>query len=291
MCAISRETLRLLYNNSIRTIFKSTDVENDNYQRRSRGKHTAPSTKRYQTHFMKSIENQKATIFIEDFRKMIMSADTDDEINTVVQALIKYNSKQSMPSEKIWGLPVMQLLAIQNKTDYAMQLYMKKNDYTDQKRLIDELELEGIVGEDPDYFRTPNICLFSSSKTQEIRPRFEPIRISDDELMKNVDLPSIFNRESCFLYTNPSDPRNAPYHPLPVILSLVKLSKKVIKMAYYLMTDESTIAVIYNYLKKGSDIELQLVINETVYERKGPVHDLFELPNVRLTVLRGRDEH
>ncbi|CAF1291852.1 unnamed protein product, partial [Didymodactylos carnosus] len=165
------------------------------------------------------------------------------------------------------------------------------NDYTDQKRSIDELELEGIVDEDPDFFRTPNIRLFSSSKTQEIRPRFEPIRISDAELMKNVALPSILNRESCFLYINPSDPRNAPYHPLPVILSLVKLSKKVIKMVYYLMTDESTIAVIYNYLKKGSDIELQLVINETVYERKEPVHDLCELPNVKLTVLRGRDEH
>jgi hypothetical protein len=43
----------------------------------------------FKKHFLESIHQSDSQIFTEDLRSMIMSADSDEEINAVVQALRK----------------------------------------------------------------------------------------------------------------------------------------------------------------------------------------------------------
>ena len=81
-------------------------------------------------------------ILTEDLRNMIMSANSDQEIDTVIQALKKFVDRSIRPShfrrrhssryssgkQKIteyhFGSPVMRLLYVHNKTDLAIQLFM-----------------------------------------------------------------------------------------------------------------------------------------------------------------------
>jgi len=53
-----------------------------------------------------------------------MSANNDQEIDAVIQALKKYSTNKVKFTDYHFGSPVMRLLYIQNKTDLALKLYM-----------------------------------------------------------------------------------------------------------------------------------------------------------------------
>ncbi|CAF0894658.1 unnamed protein product [Rotaria sordida] len=113
----------------IRTVFSSAGIGIDNFKF-SRDQHTAryaPSLDAFKKRFVDSITQTNSQIFTEDLRNMIMSANNDQEIDTVIQALKKYSTNKVKFSDYHFGSPIMRLLYIQNKTDLALQLYMDES--------------------------------------------------------------------------------------------------------------------------------------------------------------------
>ncbi|CAF0726178.1 unnamed protein product [Rotaria sp. Silwood1] len=113
----------------IRTVFSSSGIGIDNFKL-SRDQHAsryAPSLDAFKKRFVDSIEEPNSQIFTEDLRNMIMSADNDQEIDIVIQALKKYSTNKVKFSDYHFGSPIMRLLYIQNKTDLALELYMNED--------------------------------------------------------------------------------------------------------------------------------------------------------------------
>ncbi|CAF2745192.1 unnamed protein product [Rotaria sp. Silwood2] len=113
----------------VRTIFSTSGIGIDNFKL-SRDQHTAryaPSLDAFKKRFVDSIEQTNSQIFTEDLRNMIMSAENDQEIDTVIQALKKYSTNKVKFSDYHFGSPIMRLLYIQNKTNLALDLYMDES--------------------------------------------------------------------------------------------------------------------------------------------------------------------
>ncbi|CAF1278704.1 unnamed protein product [Adineta steineri] len=110
----------------VRTIFSSTGLGLENFKlaREQHISRHAPSLDGFKKRFLDSINKSDSQIFTEDLRNMIMSADTDEEIDGVIQALKKYNSNKLKFTDYHFGSPVMRLLYIRNKPDLAMKLFM-----------------------------------------------------------------------------------------------------------------------------------------------------------------------
>lgn len=83
----------------------------------------ALSINAFKKNFLDSIEKPDSQIFTDDLRNMIISADNDEEINGVIQALKKYNANKLKLTDYHFGSPIMRLLYIQNRLDLAMELY------------------------------------------------------------------------------------------------------------------------------------------------------------------------
>ncbi|CAF1328220.1 unnamed protein product [Rotaria magnacalcarata] len=141
----------------IRTVFSSSGIGIDNFKS-SRDQHVArfaPSLDAFKKRFVDSIEQSNSQIFTEDLRNMIMSAENDTEIETVIQALKKYSNNKVKFSDYHFGSPIMRLLYIQNKTNLALELYMNetlKNVFNDSasalvlmNKLIEEKRYDDAV--------------------------------------------------------------------------------------------------------------------------------------------------
>ncbi|CAF1149546.1 unnamed protein product [Adineta ricciae] len=113
----------------LRTIFSSSGIGIDSFKS-SREQHAsryAPSLDGFKKRFLESIGQADSQVFTEDLRNMIMTANNDDEINGVIQALKKYSTNKTKFSDYHFGSPVMRLLYTQNKTDLALQLYLDES--------------------------------------------------------------------------------------------------------------------------------------------------------------------
>jgi len=113
----------------VRTLFSSSGIGIDAFKN-SREQHAsryAPSLDVFKKRFLDSVDQADSQIFTEDLRNMIMSANTDQEITTVIQALKKYSTNKVKFTDYHFGSPVMRLLYVQNKTDLALQLYMDES--------------------------------------------------------------------------------------------------------------------------------------------------------------------
>lgn len=75
----------------IRTVFSSSGIGVDNFKlaREQHLTNHAQSMNSFKKRFLESIQNSNAQIFTEDLRNMIMSADTDQDIDAVISALKK----------------------------------------------------------------------------------------------------------------------------------------------------------------------------------------------------------
>jgi hypothetical protein len=110
----------------IRTIFSSSGIGMDSFKY-SREQHVtryAQSLDVFKKRFLDSLGQKDSQVFSEDLRNMIMSANNDQEIDTVIQALKKYGTSKDKFTDYHFGSPIMRLLYTQNKTDLALQLYM-----------------------------------------------------------------------------------------------------------------------------------------------------------------------
>jgi hypothetical protein len=146
----------------IRTLFSSSGIGIDTFKlsREQHASRYAPSLGKYlfnyfsyfiflnsdgfKKRFLDSIGQSNSQIFTEDLRNMIMSANNDQEIDAVIQALkrylfekislknfgkylyfcFRYSTNKVKFTDYHFGSPIMRLLYIQNKTDLALQLYM-----------------------------------------------------------------------------------------------------------------------------------------------------------------------
>ncbi|CAF3572567.1 unnamed protein product, partial [Rotaria sordida] len=125
----SSRTLRTVLPVHVRTIFSSSAIGLDNFKlaREQYVSHHSPSIDGFKKRFLDSVNKPDAQIFTEDLRNMIMSADSDEEIDAVIQALRKYNSNKLKFTEYHFGSPIMRLLYIRNKPDLAMKLFMDES--------------------------------------------------------------------------------------------------------------------------------------------------------------------
>ncbi|CAF1168246.1 unnamed protein product [Rotaria sordida] len=125
----SSRTLRTVLPVHVRTIFSSSTIGLDNFKlaREQYVSHHSPSIDGFKKRFLDSVNKPDAQIFTEDLRNMIMSADSDEEIDAVIQALRKYNSNKLKFTEYHFGSPIMRLLYIRNKPDLAMKLFMDES--------------------------------------------------------------------------------------------------------------------------------------------------------------------
>jgi len=112
-----------------RTIFSSSGIGIDNFKlaREQHLANHAQSMSSFKKRFLESIENSNAQIFTEDLRNMIMSAETDQDINAVITALKKYTLNKLKFTDYHFGSPIMRMLYIQNKPDLAMKIFMDEN--------------------------------------------------------------------------------------------------------------------------------------------------------------------
>ncbi|UJR25717.1 hypothetical protein I4U23_007068 [Adineta vaga] len=113
----------------VRTIFSSSGIGIDSFKS-SREQHAsryAPSLDGFKKRFLDSIGQSDSQILTEDLRNMIMSANNDQEISGVIQALKKYSTSKMKFTDYHFGSPIMRLLYTQNKTDLALQLYMDES--------------------------------------------------------------------------------------------------------------------------------------------------------------------
>ncbi|CAF1094054.1 unnamed protein product [Rotaria magnacalcarata] len=125
----SSGTLRTILSVHVRTIFSSSAIGLDNFKlaREQHASRHAPSIDGFKKRFLDSINKPDSQIFTEDLRNMIMSANSDEEVDAVIQALRKYNSNKVKFTDFHFGSPIMRLLYIQNKSDLAMQLFMDES--------------------------------------------------------------------------------------------------------------------------------------------------------------------
>ncbi|CAF4754376.1 unnamed protein product [Rotaria sp. Silwood1] len=125
----SNVTLRTVLPVHVRTIFSSSSIGLDNFKlaREQYVSRHAPSIDSFKKRFLDSVNKPDAQIFTEDLRNMIMSADSDEEVNAVIQALKKYNTNKLKLTDYHFGSPIMRLLYIRNKPDLAMQLFMDES--------------------------------------------------------------------------------------------------------------------------------------------------------------------
>ncbi|CAF1536368.1 unnamed protein product, partial [Adineta steineri] len=150
----------------IRTLFSSSGIGIDNFKL-SREQHAtrfAPSLDVFKKRFLDSIGQKDSQIFTEDLRNMIMSANTDPEIDSVIQALKKYSANTTKLTDYHFGSPVMRLLYTQNKTDLALQLYMDENLKTIFNDSASALVLMNKLIEDKRYDDAVKVFEFGSKR-------------------------------------------------------------------------------------------------------------------------------
>ncbi|CAF2463636.1 unnamed protein product [Rotaria sp. Silwood2] len=125
----SSGTLRTVLPVHVRTVFSNSAIGLDNFQlaREQHVSRHAQSIVSFKKRFLDSVNKPDAQIFTEDLRNMIMSADSDEEIDAVIEALKKYNSNKLKFTDYHFGSPIMRLLYIQNKPELAMKLFMDEN--------------------------------------------------------------------------------------------------------------------------------------------------------------------
>ncbi|CAF4303386.1 unnamed protein product [Rotaria socialis] len=125
----SSGTLRTILSVHVRTLFSSSAIGLDNFKlaREQHASRHAPSIDGFKKRFFDSITKPDSQIFTEDLRNMIMSANSDEEVDAVIQALRKYNSNKVKFTDFHFGSPIMRLLYVQNKPDLAMKLFMDES--------------------------------------------------------------------------------------------------------------------------------------------------------------------
>ncbi|CAF4777314.1 unnamed protein product [Rotaria sp. Silwood1] len=112
----------------IRTVFSSSGIGIDNFKL-SRDQHAsryAPSLDAFKKRFVDSIEEPNSQIFTEDLRNMIMSADNDQEIDIVIQALKKYSTNKDLKNifnDSASALVLMNKLIEEKRYDDAIKVF------------------------------------------------------------------------------------------------------------------------------------------------------------------------
>lgn len=207
LCKLATPIVNTAIKSSARTIYTANFLRLDAFKEYSEKveKQNAHNSNAVKQAIKDAVTKPEGKLFTEDIKLYLYQTKTDDEINTLVEAIKKYRSQSSLSLFSFnFDSPLMRLLYTLNKTDQAVNLYMNEEFFNKSQnvtimllnKLVEEKKFEEVLKVFNKYLQ--NLANAKQDPTNKNLVNRESIRLITEALLEKNDASALEQAKSIF---------------------------------------------------------------------------------------------